>query len=437
MLKRLKTVLTARSTGLALILFLTASLTAAVIVPQGGRRFDAGATGSAPLPPHPLLQLIGLDHVFSTWWFTALAVIFAFSLLLSTFAQFRSARERMRQPPGETGESGMPTPLSREQVGLILARSGYRPLAVAAGAARYVKLWPGYWGSFLFHLGMTITVACSLVYVLTENRVGIHAVSGSGVPVDPAADTFRRGLLARPLPLPEQVMLTRLEPAYAENDHLEDLTSRYIFYDRQRGTEEIRLGVNDQRRYHGLLVYQLTRFGNAFSLEFRNGPGGDFRQTVRLPMPQRRDKAGYGTFPLEHSSLLLKTKYYTSADRSGMNPENPQLVLRLYDGERLLAETTLLRGQTGRLGTYDVTLEGVEWWVDILFEGSMGTLGIFSGFCLLLCGGAVIYFAIPREVVVRDAGAGCTLQWSVPRFVDSYREERDLILSQCKGESEA
>jgi hypothetical protein len=116
---------------------------------------------------------------------------------------------------------------------------------------------------------------------------------------------------------------------------------------------------------------------------------------------------------------------------------NPQLVLRLQDGELAVAEATLLPGQQARLGRYEVRLTSVETWTDILFEGSQGTVGIFFGFAVLLLGGVLTFFGAPRETLLQFAGTGVVLAWRTTRFPDLYGEERDRILALCTGGPES
>lgn len=429
MLKRIKRFFTTRATVLALILLLAASLAIAVVVPQVG--------GDGRLLAGPLVAALGLNRIFSTWWFVALALLFVISLLFSTVDQFKAARSRTFQPPHGSGEGALASPRSAVQLDAELRAAGYRRLAAGPAGVRYVKAALGYWGNFLLHLGMTLTVVFALVYVVTEHRAIIRVVSGESLPLKPGDYAERRGLLAGRLSLPAAITLVRLTPEFWEQDQLKALTSELVFFAADGHQRQLKVALSDKSRYHDLIVYQQPAFGNAFLVEFTAGDGRGFDQVFPLPMPSRRDRAGYGTFPLDDGRYLIKAKYYATADRSGIVPTTPQLVLRLYDGPRLVAETPLLIGQAGRLGPYAVKLAEVRWWTDLLFDGSRGTAGIFGGFALLLAGGLLAFFAVPREVVVRPAATGCTVTWRATRFADFYEEERAALLARCRGEGGA
>ena len=435
MMKRAKRFLTSRSTVLGLLLVLTAGMLAAAFIPQvpiAPAGLALGATAAAPRSA--VVELLGLGHVFSTWWFATIAVAFVISLVLSTFDQLTAARARMRAAPARGGAGGVPCAFPRAEVEAILARSGYRRMTAVPGRSRHVKYRLGYWGAFLLHAGMSVIVLFAVVYVLTEHRVTILALTGPGEPLGDQNTATERGLLGGGRPLPATVTLLSVEPLFWEGDELRALASQVMFTDAGGETTFLRVGLNDYQDLGGLVVYQVNSFGNTFDLEFRGGPGGDFDRLLRLPYPSRRDAASYGALEVADRHLKINAKYYARADHQGMEPGNPQLVLRLLDGDAVVAEATLLRGEAAALGPYQVRLAAVGWWTVLLLEGSLGTVGIFSGFALLLAGGAVTFASSPREAIVEDTPAGCTVAWRPGRFMEFHREEGERLLSRCRGE---
>lgn len=429
MLKRLKRLLTARAIVLGLILALTAAMGAAVVIPQS--RPGAGALTGSAAGRLSVVRLLGLDHVFSTWWFASLSSVFVVSLILSTIDQFALSRARMRQPPSPGG-GGVALRLSPAMVEQVVASEGYRRVASGPAGTRHVRFWLGYWGTSLLHAGMTVAAIFALVYVLTEHRLLLRVESGVTAALDPGTLASRRGFLARPLPIPATVRLYALTPEFGVEDHLVDLGSALVFTDAGGDATDVRVAINDLARYRGLRVYQRNAFGHAFVLELRSAERDPFAVTLQLGMPRRRDEPSYGELALDGTRALLKAKYFANADRRTLLPSDPELTLRLYEGDRLRGELSLRRGQSGRLGPYEVRLADVAWWTEILFEGSRGTAGIFAGFALLLAGSALTFVSIPREVVVRPSESGSTVKWRATRFAELYEQERERILARCK-----
>jgi hypothetical protein len=437
MLKRARTALTARTTVIALLVAIAGAMATAAIIPQGGLEAE-GALPAAPVATSrwsAAISLAGLDHVFSSFWFAALVGLFVVSLSLSTLEQLRLARARTFHPPPRAASADeRASILSPGELGGVLRRAGYRRMAGDGTASRWVKHAWGYWGTFILHLGMTVTALFASTYVLTEHRAKLQVASGRPEALAPGTYAVKRGLLALDIPLPAEVTLYRVEPTFGANDQLVDLASDLVFRDRGGRSRDVRVAVNAYEDYGGIVVYQLVKFGNVFELEVSDEAGGRSELPVRIAYPMKRGEASYANQDLG-GARVLKAKYYPRADRAGMLLADPELILRLVDGDRLLGEATLREGQLSPLGPWSVRLARVGWWTEILFEGSLGTTGIFTGFAVLLLGGVLSFFAVPREVLVRAGPEGARVVWRTARFPEMYREEGEALLARLAGRS--
>jgi len=271
-----------------------------------------------------------------------------------------------------------------------------------------------------------------VTYLLTEHRTTLLVEAGRPSVLAPGRPPARRGLLAGDVELPAEVRLYRVEPAFGANDQLVDLASTLVFTDRQGASREVRVAVNDHQDDRGVTIYQLLRYGHAFLLEARDGAGA-VEHLVRMPFPAGRGAPSYADQPLG-GGRLLRAKYFASADHRELLSDDPQLVLRLQEGERVLGEATLQAGQEARLGPWDVRLVRAGWWTELLFEGSRGVGGIFTGFFLLVAGAGLVFFLAPREVVLRATPGGCTVRWRCARFPEMYRLEGERLLARCTRE---
>lgn len=427
MLNRVKALLTARASVLGLLLLLGAALSVAALVPQRTAEAPGGADSRGGL-----VEALGLANVFATRWFVALATVLVLALALSTYDQLRVAWARTFRRPG-AGPGGVPSARPADEVGRDLRRQGYRRMRGGPEVARYLKFGVGHWGSFLLHLGMTVTALGAFVYVLTEHRLGVRAVTRARVEVDPKGWVGRRGLLAGTLPVPARVMLHRVEVGFRPDDQLADAVSSLLLLNAEDRAEELQVGLNDPQRYRGLLVYQLPKVGHAVVVDLRDAAGARQLFELDLPLAPRGGEPTYGSQPLAGSGLELKVKLQPGPERKRALADEPRVTLRLQEGDRVLGEATLAGGQVETLGPYQVRLAAVGAWTDILFEGSQGTPVIFGGFAVLMLGGLLIVFAVPREVVVRAVAGGCTIEWRAARFADFFHEERDRILAPGQG----
>ena len=433
---RLKKWLLKRSVVLGLIILVALSLTLANILPQRGVLEGNSVNPRTVSSPELslLIRWLGLDHIVTTVWFALLSAFFVFSLLLSTYDQFQNVRKRIRAvPPVARGDEQVLT-VGIDDFLKGLRSEGYRLVAGNAGSDRFLKMTCGYWGSFLLHLGITLTVLFSLVYILTEHRVIIRVVQGDRGNIGDLIYAERRGSLPAGLSLPKSVILKKINPVFWDNDQIKSLSSELLFYDQHEMPTRISIGINDKGKYNGFTVYQRSTYGNIFLVEFSDG-NGPFLMPLYLPMPKNRDSAGYGNFEVGDGRFRLKAKYFADAAKKEMISDNPLLVLRLYDGEKMLEETPLMKNGAGSLGPYTVHLVSIGWWEELLVEGSRGMGGIFLGFLVLLSGGVLGFFAVPREVLIYKGPKGYTFRWHAANFTDFYREEGERIQSYARGES--
>jgi len=432
---RIRQRVTSRKTVLCIFLLLAFCCLIANIIPQ---RTESPASGASWLAGNTwinhVIRAAGLDHVFSTTWFVILALFFLLSLAISTHDQYRRAIQKTWGEIQETAPKGevLVVPLSdfqkkTRQLGYIAMGSRTEPM-------RYVKHPWGHWGNFALHLGLALSVLFALVYVATEHRAIVRLIEGEQVYPTPDTVVEKKGLLAKRIDFPTALRLEKLDADFWDNDQLRALGSQTLFTAASGETKRIGVAINDKAHYNGMTVYQKNSFGTAFFLTMDDGHQQPFPETLFLPCPPRRDKAGYGTITLPDSGLTIKAKYFADAAKRNIYPVAPLLVLRLYDGERMVGETALQPGQSTVLGEYVVSLAKTAWWTDYLFEGSWGTFGIFTGFALILIGVVLNYFVVPRTVLVRQADDGYRVCWRTVRFPDLYAAEKEEIFAFCRGD---
>ena len=425
--------LTNKKTVLALFLLLTVSFILANTLPQAG---NYAGDGPAWIANNPLLAKIirsfGLDSIFSTRWFFALALVFFLSLLSSTVDQGRRAFLSTTQLPKQAAPGGVDLTIPLERFESELGRLGYLKVAVETESCRHVKAPWGYWGNFLLHLGMTLTVLFSLVYVLTEQRVVVEVYQGVKVKVSDGRSAGADGMLARPMTYPAAARLDTLRPTFWDNGVVKTLDAELTFFDQKQQEEPIGVGVNAKRRLHRRTVYLNPKFGEAFFLEIAGAGMGIGNEIMRFPVLITPGKASYGKLDLFDGSYTLKGKYSEAGNGTGL--PQPLLALRLYQGDNLLGEAQLGEGTSRPLGPFLVHLKGAHTFAELLFDGSMGVSGIFFGFFLTLCGALMLYFTVPRELVIRKGASGYLFWWKAAKFRELYAEEGERIVAIGRGQ---
>lgn len=423
----LKRFFLSRTTVITLIILMLGAVLLGYFFPQ--RFLSSPAELDAWQLANPTLALLwrslALDHVYTSPWFAVLLLLFLVSLIFSTWQQFLLAMRRMREE-GNGGES-FETESSPERVAAAMRSAGYRQVGgTSGGALRFVRHPWGYWGNFLLHLGIVVSIAASLVILLWEKRAVTHLVEGEIH--EPGQPWYQeeRGLLAASLTLPEPVRLDRVLPRYYPNDNLRQLVTEFSFMGAGGAATPLSMEINRSRTYRGIRVFQGKSFGKAFFVVFTRG-GEEHREIFMLDNPPDRNTASYKEFTLGWLPYEFKAKFHADAERRNVDSLTPLFAMRLAQGTKVVGELSLRPGETGRLGDYTAQLVSVERWGGLIFIHTTGMEGIFFGFFILCVGGALSYFCPPREFMAVPGAGGCRLFWRATRFERLYREEFDMM----------
>jgi hypothetical protein len=229
--------------------------------------------------------------------------------------------------------------------------------------------------------------------------------------------------------VPGSLTLKQFEPRFYATGALQSLESTLLISDKSGAVDTVKVAVSDKAYWRGLRIYQHSRFGIVFTVDLQPLEGGSAQEILLvMPLAGRADQAAYLEKPLKLQRYTLKAKYFARKDRKGLFPLDPQLILRLTDGDSIVAETQLEKGGINLLGPYMVSCTDYRLWSDIILDGSRGVSGIFAGFFLILAGGGLAYFVVPVEVAVynKELG-GCRLVWHGGRFADLDNEIRRIL----------
>jgi|GEM_PF-667743 len=423
----LKRFFLSRATVITLIMLMLGAVLLGYFFPQ--RFLSAPAELDAWQLANPTLAVLwrtlALDHVYTSPWFAVLLLLFLISLLFSTLQQFQLALRKMRESGG--GGASFETASSPDQVAAVVRSAGYRRVGGSSGGElRFVRHPWGYWGNFLLHLGIVVSIASSLMVLLYEKRAVANLLEGEIHA--PGSQWFQeeRGLLAGSLTLPEPVRLDRVKAEYYPNDSLKQLVTDFTFLGAGGATTPLSMQVNRSRNHRGIRIFQGKSFGKAFYVTFTRGPE-EHREIFMIDHPRDRSTPSYKNFTLNWLPYEVKAKFYADAERKSIDSLTPLFTMRLAAGPKVIDELSLRPGESGRLGDYTAQLVAVERWGGLIFIGTTGMGGIFFGFFLLCIGGALSYFCPPRELMAVAGDGVCRVRWRATRFERLYREEFESI----------
>lgn len=414
---RLLRALLRRQAVVVAIVLATITVGIGLAVPQ-----DGAATG--------LAGTLGLDHVFSGWWFLAVCVLVA--LQLGGAVTRLSARD-LRRIRRERGPASSDSVTVRDAAGLAaaLTAAGYRRIRRSRTTARYVKHVWGYAGPALLHLGMLTAILGALINSLTMSSGTLVVFEGATVTQGEQLGSARHGLFGNPPALTQTLRCDGIDITYWPNGEPRQIEGLYSII-RPGGEEAVRVATNAPLVIDGVRIFQDSRVGYAYGVTLTRG-AETIKQRVDLPLPESGDSPSYVDTLLENGDMLRAKVTHDPAASAG----NPILTLRLVRNEDIVGEQPFSGTGSGVLGDTQVSVDIATRWSMIALEQSRGIGILFAGFFIILLGAVLIYAATPREVtLVRREDDTVIADWHAVRFSALYANEERMLRIAAAGAKE-
>ena len=135
---------------------------------------------------HRWIFRLGVDHLFSTWYFVGLVGLLCANLLLCSVVRVGRVRKTVRRQVEEAAAVRETAPLCAEQRALLethLKTARYHP-AEAEGCMVWTKNRLGFYGSFLTHLGILLVFVVGGVVLACSNVRDYTAYPGQDVTLE-------------------------------------------------------------------------------------------------------------------------------------------------------------------------------------------------------------------------------------------------------------
>ncbi|GAB4284723.1 MAG: cytochrome c biogenesis protein ResB [Coriobacteriia bacterium] len=371
------------------------------------------------------VEALGLDHIFTTWWFAAILALFLTALTVSAVRQARQALVRTtRGPSGGWVRIGAVHDRSQAQ-----AIAGHRGFVRRRGEERWSKHVYGYWGATLLHAGIVLAIVFALVVTLTQQRGTMTLAEGESRAPGGGWLIEEHGVLADELELDTRVTLTDVSVEYWDEGGVRALQS-VLDVDGDR----VETSVKSPVRHDGLRWYQSQSYGHAFFVVLADPGGRSDGLRLEIVAPSAPDQASYADYDLGNGRLL-RAKYYLDVDRRSMSG-TPELVLRLEQDGAVIDETALVGiGEQRAFAGGQVTLVDARMWSEIIAVSDHGVTPLFVAFGVLLLGSVLIYLTPPRELRLRACDGALCLEWSASRMRDHLADEIAELTADLEGAS--
>jgi len=433
--------ITARRISLGLILVIAGFMYVSTLIPQeldtASAKLDAWRRGHQGLLW--FVDAIHLHRLYAQPWFAATIFLAALSLGLSCIDQLALSRKKL-VATGLGGAEELAAAVPEAVLRSVASSFHYRTLKNVTGDQfKFVRNPWGYFGVLLLHVGMVLVVVASLYVALTYRQGVLTLVEGQQHDKGQPWQLAEQGLLVAPLTLPGALRLDRVMVRFDSKDQPATVSSQLTITGETGTVDSLSTAINQITRYKGLRIYHSAQYGDAFSITLTDPAGVMHAETIAAQQPVSNVKAGYSDdFSLSWSPYQLSAKYYADVNRKSMLSRNPELVLRLTEGEREVARTSLVMGGSGTLGEYRVHLHAVNRWAKLIFVDTTGMPLVFTGFAIIMLGGLLQYLAPPRELIaIRQQDDRYMVYWKAVAFRDFFVDERVGVAAALKKEEAA
>jgi len=379
----------------------------------------------------PMVDALGLDHVFSTWWFLAALLVFTLSLGVATGrmlgAAARHTGRRLSTPTALASSADLTQTVSRA-VELGYRESG-RSEFEGEDTIRLTRHRIGWWGTTVLHAGMLLVVFAATASAAFTARAVVDLSQGEVWSPGGPLLAQELGPLASPIDIGRPLRLEGAQTSTWESGELRALRLDLSMGTEEGGWDTVSTSVNAPLRIGPNTLYASSgEFGEAAFLRITNSE-----------IPETRVRMEFGFVPGGGAAYADIAPADLPTIQGRWDPEHTKgvdlLTLRYTDDAGAEHMAGLELGESAALGPYQIefALEGV--WARVIVVRAFGVGLLFLGFAVIGLGSLMIYIMVPREIVLAEDPEGVRFAWCAARMGRSYAIERDSILGRTSEET--
>jgi cytochrome c biogenesis protein len=430
-------VLTNLRLAIALLLLIAIFSSTGTVIEQG----QSPGFYQANYPEHPALfgfltwkviQVVGLDHVYRTWWFLALLILFGTSLTACSFTRQLPAlkaaqRWKYYEEPREFQKLALSAELdtgSLDSLNQILQKRRYK---IFQDQEKENLLYArkgivGRIGPIIVHIGIVAILLGGIWGAMTGFMAQEMVASGDTFQVTNIVDA---GPLAAKIPKDWSVRVNRFWIDYTPSGGIDQFYSDMSVLNNQgQEIDHKKIFVNEPLHYHGITFYQ-TDWGIAgVRVQFNNSP------IFQLPMAQLNTNGNgriWGTW--------VPTKPDLSEGVSLLAKDLQGMVL-IYDATGKLVDT-VRAGMFTQINGVKLKILDVIGSTGLQIKADPGIPIVYSGFGLLMLGVVMSYFSHSQIWALQKGDrlyVGGKTNRAQVAFEQEVLEILDRLSSQPKGE---
>ncbi|MEH2300860.1 MAG: cytochrome c biogenesis protein [Nostoc sp.] len=431
-------VLTNLRLAIALFLLIAIFSSTGTVIEQG----RSPAFYQANYPEHPALfgfltwkviQVVGLDHVYRTWWFLALLILFSTSLTACSFTRQLPAlkaaqRWKYYEEPRQFQKLALSAELdtgSLNSLSQILQKRRYKifPDQEKENLLYARKGIVGRIGPIIVHIGIVAILLGGIWGAMTGFLAQEMVASGNTFQVKNIVDAGP--LAAAQVPKDWSVRVNRFWIDYTPSGGIDQFYSDMSVLNNQgKEVDHKKIFVNEPLRYHGVTFYQTDWGIAAVRVQFNNSP------IFQLPMAQLNTNGNgriWGTW--------VPTKPDLSEGVSLLAKDLQGMVL-IYDPTGKLVDT-VRTGMSTQVNGVKLKILDVIGSTGLQIKADPGIPIVYSGFGLLMLGVVMSYFSHSQIWALQKGDrlyVGGKTNRAQVAFEQEVLEILDRLSSQPKGE---
>ena len=431
-------VLTNLRLAIALFLLIAIFSSTGTVIEQG----RSPAFYQSNYPEHPALfgfltwkviQVVGLDHVYRTWWFLALLILFGTSLTACSFTRQLPAlkaaqRWKYYEEPRQFQKLALSAELdtgSLNSLSQILEKRRYKifPDQEKENLLYARKGIVGRIGPIIVHIGIVAILLGGIWGAMTGFLAQEMVASGDTFQVRNIVDAGP--LAAAQVPKDWSVRVNRFWIDYTPSGGIDQFYSDMSVLNNQgKEVDHKKIFVNEPLRYHGVTFYQTDWGIAAIRVQFNNSP------IFQLPMAQLNTNGNgriWGTW--------VPTKPDLSEGVSLLAKDLQGMVL-IYDPTGKLVDT-VRTGMSTQVNGVKLKIMDVIGNTGLQIKADPGIPIVYSGFGLLMLGVVMSYFSHSQIWALQKGDrlyVGGKTNRAQVAFEQEVLEILDRLSSQPKGE---
>jgi len=432
-----------KSKRLAIVLIALLTLFSAIgmIIPQiSPNSADyQGWTVKYPLLA-PLVEIMGLNNIYRTWWFAALGVIFFTNLVACTLHQilqclkiWRRSGQPLQTEPLAVFVTAYDYAAVQEEAIKAFARAGYKPAGAAGGNLFLEKHRWGIWGAVLFHVGLIVVVFAGLLS---------GAVKTTGYMMVAEGETRREArdnydvIYKGPFFKDEyhygfEITLKKQNKYYDEQGRLDYIKSDFIISENGRPALEKSLTRGEPLLYKDIRFFEYDD-GFAPLVTIKKPDGSVAWQSFLLLNTHRysnRRTYYYNNLQLPDTPYTLNMEFYPEMADKGKTVynkssqlKNPAVKVVIREKGKQVAERVIKQGEPLIFNGYRFSFGEIRSWTGLEVVRDPGAGVLFGGFWLSLAGLVILFFMRYQKVQVNLATDSDITQAGIYHFAVRHRK---------------